>query len=150
MEIEICCHFFFRLSIFETFKTDSSFKIFFLYSLASRRVFLFVGHWHSYFFELPLFPKHSLENADSRASHPKRGCRVIAELIKVCEMVWGHLMTLFLTQRECKWKLEILIQFTQNHNAHKNIILRVLWVFFFFSFQYRMNSILLNSTFIVY
>lgn len=51
--------------------------------------------------------------------------------IKVCEMVWGHLMPHFLTQRECKSKPEILIQFTQNQNAHKNIIFWVLWVFFF-------------------
>lgn len=99
--------------------------------------------------KLPIFPKQSLGKAVSETSHLKGlFCRAWAELIKVCEMVWGHLLTHFLTQRQCKSKLEILIWFPPSQNAQRTLYSESCGNFF--SFLLKVNSIFLNSTSISY
>lgn len=100
--------------------------------------------------KLPIFPKQSLGKAVSGTSQLKGlWCRVWAELIKVCEMVWGHLLTHFLTQRQCKSKPEILIQFLPNQNTQRTLYSESCGNFFF-PFLLKVNSIFLNSTSISY
>lgn len=100
-------------------------------------------------FEIAIFPEQSLGKTVF-GNFPAEGTMdgVWAELIKVCETVWGHLLTHFLTQRQCKSKPETLIRFPPNQNTQRTLYSESVGIFF--SFLLKVNSIFLNSTSISY
>lgn len=99
--------------------------------------------------EIAYFPKAIFGKSCFR-NFPAEGTlsRAWAVLIKVCEMVWCHLLTHFLTQRQGKSKSEILIRFPPNQNTKEHNILNPVGIFLYFLL--KVNSIFLNSTSISY
>lgn len=114
----------------------------------AEKCFLLVGHLHYYFLKLLLFPNLSLGKTVSGPSHPKERLgagRHSLEYVKWSNVISWHP---FSHKENVNHNLKFSFRLLRTRMQHKNIILWVLWFFFFF--WVKVNAILLNSTFILY